>query len=54
MQVFDVDPGQTPTEDDPRREDWGDDLIVFSDLENTGQWIMFDPEDDEVDLAEWR
>lgn len=54
MEVFDE---TTPTigeSSNTSREDWGNDYVVFADEEETGQWIMFDPEDDEVELDDWR
>lgn len=36
------------------REQWGNDMIVISDDDETGSWIMFDPETDEVALENWR
>lgn len=37
-------------------EEWGNGMVVASpeDGENTGEWIMYDPEGDEVDLWEIR
>jgi hypothetical protein len=41
------------TENYPR-SDWGKDMVVISDEYDEGEWIMFNPDEAEVDLSEWR
>lgn len=53
MQVFDTEAETLPPDDDPRREDWGEDCIVFSSPDETAEWIMFDEELEE-NLTDWR
>lgn len=40
-----------PWEDEGRFEEWGSDLLVYH--EGDGEWVMFDPEDDVVELDDW-
>lgn len=47
MQLFPNDP-EIP------RSEWGEDYVVITDQKDPDQWIMFDPETDEVDLEDWR
>lgn len=40
-----------PYEDEERFEEWGSDMLVYH--ESDGEWIMYDPEDDPVELEDW-
>lgn len=42
------------TADTIPREKWGNGQVVISERGKTGSWIMFDPEEDEVNLENWR